>query len=197
MKVIAITGRSASGKSTVSSVYKNLGFTVLDADLSAKKAVSNQKCLEKLVEAFGMQIISNGQLNRKLLAKTAFESADNTKLLTDITHPFIENLLLNDINTAKNNKEKIVFVDGAVIIGFIFEKHCDEFIVVTSPIEKALKRIIKRDGISRESALMRLDKQLPEEEYLKAANYIIKNNYDKKRLEKDALDVLNKVLKKV
>ncbi len=195
MRVIAITGRSGSGKSTVSEVYQGEGFTVLDADLAARKAVENIDCIRKLIEAFGDDIIDeNNVLNRKKLAEKAFANEEQTKKLTDITHPEIVKILLNGIEKARNNNENIVFVDGAVIIGGIFEKYCDEFIVVVSPQSEAIKRIILRDNISEENAINRLNSQLSQEEFIQKANYILYNDKDRQNLIIQSIQLLEKLI---
>ncbi len=196
MKIIAITGKSASGKSTVSRLFEQEGFTVLDADLAARQAVQNKEVLKKLQNEFGEDIIENSALNRKLLAQRAFASKNKTKALTDITHPEIVRLLLLGVQEAENRGENIVFVDGAVIIGGLFEKHCDEFIVVISDEESMLKRIEARDNLSREQAQKRLNSQLSQDMYLKAAHYVLDNTGTQKQLEQSAKQLLEKLAKR-
>ncbi len=190
MKIIAITGKSGSGKSTVSDTFRQEGFTVLDADLAAKKAVENKNVLQKLQSEFGDDIIENNVLNRKLLAKRAFENEHRAKVLANITHPEIVRLLLLGVQNAQNSGEHIVFVDGAVIIGGLFEKHCNEFIVVFCNEENMLKRLLVRDGLNKEQAKKRLESQLAQENYLKAANYVLENNGTKEELVQKAKELL-------
>ncbi len=193
--IIAITGRSGSGKSTVANYYKSKGFFVIDADKAAKKV--NEKgsaCLKELADAFGEDILTDdGELNKKMLAERAFSSKQLTKSLTEITHPYIVKLLLSKIETAKNNKNKIAFVDGAVIIGGMFEKYCDEIILVTSPEEDAIKRIIRRDNITKESALKRLNAQLNNDVMKKKCQYIINNNSTHQELIEKSDEILEKI----
>ena len=91
MKAIAITGRSGSGKSTVSAYYGSLGYPVLDADRTAREVTRpGGPCLAQLCDAFGSDILlPDGTLDRGCLAARAFATPEGTRRLTDITHPAI------------------------------------------------------------------------------------------------------------
>ena len=95
MKVIAITGRSGSGKSTVSAYYGSLGYPVLDADRTAREVTRpGGPCLAQLCDAFGSDILlPDGTLDRGCLAARAFATPEGTRRLTDITHPAILSLI--------------------------------------------------------------------------------------------------------
>ncbi len=196
IKVVAITGRSGSGKSTVAKIFTAQNFTVLDADAAAKRALQKgSECIAKLAIAFGNDIVlENGEIDKKLLAQRAFQTSEGAKTLTDITHPKIVSILASDIKNAWKKGEKLIFVDGAVIIGGLFEKYCDEFIVVTAPDAEAVKRITARDGITKQLANKRLSAQKTLAEMMEKANYIIKNNADSASLEKAALSVLGEIV---
>ncbi len=197
IRVVAITGRSGSGKSTVAKLFSAKGYTVLDADEAAKKAVEKgSECLRELAQFFGKDIIlQSGELDKKLLAQRAFETKDKAKILTNTTHPHIVKILNSGIETAQNNGEALIFIDGAVIIGGMFEKYCDEFIVVTAPFENAVERIMSRDSISESLVKKRLASQLPEEDMLAKAKYIIENNTSNEQLCSRAKEVLKQVEK--
>lgn len=196
MLIVGITGRSGSGKSTVSRYYIEKGYSVADCDEIARqitKAGSN--CLKQLADTFGKDILlGDGNLNRALLAQRAFSSAEQNSLLIGITHPAITQELLHQAEIAKENGEKIFFADGALIIGEDFEKYCDKIIVVKSNVKLSVSRIILRDGISKQAAYARLDAQKAEEELLLAANYVITNNGSEQMLFKQAEDALQDLL---
>ncbi len=196
--VIAITGRSGSGKSTVANYYKSKNFFVTDADVVAKQVTEKcSECLSELVEVFGENILNeNGELNKKNLANRAFSSAQLTKKLTDITHPYIVNILLKQIDKAKNDNKKIAFVDGAVIIGGMFEQYCDEIILITSPNENAVTRIMQRDNVTKETAEKRLSVQLSNKEMIKKCAYVIENDGEQYELLKKADEVIEKIISK-
>ena len=134
MKVIAITGRSGSGKSTVSAYYGSLGYPVLDADRTAREVTRpGGPCLAQLCDAFGSDILlPDGTLDRGCLAARAFATPEGTRRLTDITHPAIIRELLDGVAAAQSTGVPFVFVDGAVIVVEAFEQYCDAIIVVTA-----------------------------------------------------------------
>lgn len=174
--IVAITGQSGCGKSTLSAFYRSRGYTVIDCDEIARQIHDNADCQLQLRECFGRDIISGGVLDKKLLSRRAFASADGVQKLTDITHPFIIREILRLADRAFDSGEKIVFVDGAVIINHDFEKYCDRFVVVVAGEEVQCARLEKRDGITRQQAMERIKKQTPYSDMLKKADYVINNN---------------------
>ena len=198
MKVIAVTGRSGSGKSTVSAYYGSLGYPVLDADRTAREVTRpGGPCLAQLCDAFGSDILlPDGTLDRGCLAARAFATPEGTRRLTDITHPAIIRELLDGVAAAQSTGVPFVFVDGAVIVGEAFEQYCDAIIVVTAPEREAISRIVLRDGISKQAARMRLAAQTPEDVLRAAADYIIANTGDGRHLRAAAQAVLERLLAK-
>ena len=192
MKVIAITGRSGSGKSTVSAYYGSLGYPVLDADRTAREVTRpGGPCLAQLCDAFGSDILlPDGTLDRGCLAARAFATPEGTRRLTDITHPAIIRELLDGVAAAQSTGVPFVFV------GEVFEQYCDAIIVVTAPEREAVSRIVLRDSISKQAARMRLAAQTPEDVLRAAADYIIANTGDGRHLRAAAQAVLERLLAK-
>ena len=192
MKIIGITGRSGSGKSAVSALYRQLGYTVADADLVARQVLEpGSPCLAKLAEAFGSDLLTpQGTVNRQLLADRAFRDEESTQRLVNITHPEIIARLLAAAQEAERRGEKLFFVDGAVIVGAPFEKHCDAIWLVSTPYEQSVARIRKRDGLARRQARARLAAQLPVRTLRKAAAREIRNDKDMEHLQRQALTAL-------
>ena len=174
--IVAITGQSGCGKSTLSSFYSSKGYKVIDCDKVAKDVREFPDCQRKLSECFGEDIVFDGKINKELLSERAFSSKAKLQKLTDITHPFIIDEILRQANESFDNGDKVVFVDGAVIIGHDFEKYCDKFIVVVADINTQCDRLMKRDKITYEQAKQRLSKQTPYSDMLKKADYVINNN---------------------
>lgn len=193
--VVAITGRSGSGKSMFSSCYRQKGYTVIDCDEIAAQIHKNEDCKIELVKFFGSDIIIDGEINRQVLAQKAFSSQENLKALTEITHPFIIENILNIINDAFEHGESIVFVDGAVIIGHSFEKHCDKFITVVCETENQLKRLVERDNITQSQAENRIERQTPLEILLNKSDFVVYNNQTKEILENQAEYILRELKK--
>ena len=174
--IVAITGQTGCGKSTLSQYYSSKGYTVIDCDKVAKEIRSLTDCQIRLAEEFGFDIISEGVIDTKLLSQRAFATPEKLQRLTDITHPFIEKEILSRAEAAFEKGREYVFVDGAVIIGGIVEKHCDKFIIVVVEREKQRTRIMNRDGITQQQADARLNGQISYSDMLKKADYVINNN---------------------
>lgn len=178
MLIVGITGRSGSGKSTLSRYYAGKGYLVVDGDaLSREVTGPGSDCLRALVEAFGEGILDEaGALKRRELANIAFKTPEGTETLTYITHPYILQAFLERAEQARARGEKLVFIDGAVILGGPFEPYCDRLIVLVSEQRLAVSRIILRDGISKTAAQLRLAAQTPEDTLRRAADYVLENN---------------------
>lgn len=174
--IVAVTGQSGCGKSTLTGFFSLKGYTVIDCDEVAKQVHTIKDCQDKLAKAFGEDVVSNGIVNKKVLYEKAFAGPKALQELTDITHPFIIEEILKRANSAFSKGEKLVFVDGAVIIGHSFEQYCDKFIVVVTALSIQCARLEKRDGISFQQAKDRISRQLPYSQMLKKADYVINNN---------------------
>lgn len=192
MKIIGITGRSGSGKSAVSALYRRLGCTVADADQVARQVLEpGSPCIGKLAEAFGPDLITpQGTVDRRLLADRAFRNEESAQKLVNITHPQIVARLLAAAGEARERGEALFFVDGAVIVGAPFEKHCDAIWLVSAPYEQSVARICRRDGLTRRQARARLAAQLPVRTLRKAAAREIRNDKDLEHLHRQALAAL-------
>lgn len=197
MLIVGITGRSGSGKSTVSQYYLEKGYSVADCDEIARQITEvGSPCLKQLAKTFGEEIIfADGSLNRALLAQRAFATPQQNALLIGITHPAITKELLRQAKDAEGNGAKLFFADGALIVGEDFEKYCDKIIVVTSDVKLSVSRIILRDGISKNAAYARLNAQKSEQELLAAADYVITNNASSSALLEEAEVTLQDLLR--
>ena len=174
--IVALTGQSGVGKSSLAKFFANNGVPVVDCDEIAKDIHSDVDCQLQLCEYFGADILNGAVIDKQQLAKKAFSSPENLQKLTDITHPFIINKILSETDKYFENGNNIVIVDGAVIIGHDFEKYCDKFIVILCNRERQYDRLIKRDDISLQQAQNRISKQTKLEILLNKADYLVYNN---------------------
>ncbi len=193
--VIGLTGQTGAGKSTVSSAMEKCGCGIINADKIAREVVEPKTdCIKMLTNAFGCDIINqDGGLNRKKLAEKAFSSAENTELLNAITHPHILKLTKQRIAEYFSNGCKIVVFDAPQLFESGSDKLCDIIVSVTASQECRLKRIIDRDGISREQALARMKVQLSEEYFKEHSDYIINGEQDINTVAREAADFIEAV----
>lgn len=178
MRIIGLTGRSGSGKSTVAAFYRSQGYPVADADQVARRVLEpGSACLPALVRCFGADILDEqGRVRRPLLAHRAYADPGHTRALVEITHPEIVRRLLEMAQQARQGGADLFFADGAVIVGAPFERHCDAIVLVSAPEADCVRRIRARDGLTVEEARARLTAQLPEERLRAAANEEIRND---------------------
>lgn len=170
--VIGLTGPTGSGKSSAGKLCEMLGLKLVDCDIIARKAVEKgTDGLKALVESFGEEILNTDKtLNRKALAKAAFSSQEKTKLLNDTIFPFIKELVLKEMQGTK------ILLDAPTLFESGINEVCHKTIAVLSNKKNRLERIIKRDNLTEEEALLRMSAGKSDDFYLKNADYIIYND---------------------
>lgn len=174
--VIGLTGQTGAGKSTVARLFEEKGVYNIDADLLARKAVENPEVIASLCDEFGDDIIRNGSLDRRELARRAFSNPEKQAILNSITHPEVTKLAVEEIHSAEKSGAKAVLIDAALLFESCLPALCSVTVSVVAEKETRLERIMKRDSISREDALIRMNAQKDEEYYRQKADIVINNN---------------------
>lgn len=174
--VVGLTGQTGAGKSTVSKVFAENGFCVIDADHIARMVVEKgSNCLDELIYSFGTGIINcDGTLNRKALANIVFNNKSRLDKLNSIIYPYI----LSEISGQIENTEGFILLDAPTLFESGADKMCDIIISVIADPQIRKKRIIKRDKLTHEQAVSRMKSQLDESFFIEHSDYIIKNNND-------------------
>ena len=173
---LLVSAAAGSGKTTVAAILKEKGCGVVDTDILARKAVENPEVIAMLCKEFGDDIIENGVLNRRELARRAFATKEGTAKLSAITHPEITRLSVELIHKAYENGAKAAVVDAALLFDSPLACLCDKTVSITAPENVRLERIMKRDGISEKDALLRMNAQPPIEYYIEKSDIIINND---------------------
>ena len=196
MITLGITGRSGCGKSTVTAVFAAHGVPLADADrISREILLPGSPLLPVLAQRFGADILrADGTLDRRLLADRAFATPEGKAALDAITHPEIVRRIRAAKQAAQAAGASLFVLDGAVIVGTEAETECDRLAVVTAPFETSVARIAARDGISPEMAARRLNAQMPEEQLLRRADYILRNDAERAALETVATQLCEALL---
>ena len=177
MKIIGLTGQTGAGKSTVAKALEKSGYYHIDADRVAKDVINaDSGVIAALSREFGKDIVlPDGTVDRKLLAKRAFSSKQETEKLSLITHPAVVEHIKGIISEKANENALGVTVDAIGLFESGLSKLCDINICVVAPEEIRLDRIIKRDKISLESARQRVSAQKGEDFFLANADRVVKN----------------------
>ncbi len=174
MLSIGITGGIGSGKSTVSKILQTMGYPVFNSDDQARKILFQSKDLhDKLKENFGEEIVVNGIPDKVSLAKIVFSSKEKLKMLNELIHPLVR---ISFDEWILKQKSKIIIKEAAILIESGAYKECDKIIVVKSPEELRIKRVMKRDSVTEEEVKMRMKNQLSSNELMKFADFVIEND---------------------
>ncbi len=168
---LGLTGGIASGKSTVGSMLRKLGLTVLDADSIAHELIeTGEPAYDEVVREFGTEILNGDKrISRAALAKIVFADRAKLQRLNAIVHPRVEERLLVEFEKLQRHAAPTVaFVEAALIIEAGLDKKLDGVVVVWCQPEQQLERLLAR-GLSDEEALRRINSQLPLAEKLRLA----------------------------
>ena len=179
-KLIGLTGKTGAGKSTVSAYLKEKGAYIIDGDVLAREILSIDKALlPRLCDCFGWDILEGDgvTLNRKALARKAFSTPENTALLNSVMHPAINREMKKRVEKAFSEYDTVV-VDAAAIIESGFADDCDVLLVVHAPENVRKERIMKRDNLSEDDAMVRMNGQKSDDFYIAKATYVISNYHD-------------------
>ncbi|MBX2818205.1 MAG: dephospho-CoA kinase [Rhodothermaceae bacterium] len=177
VKTLGVTGGIGSGKSAVCKELEELGAAVFSADQVAKHImVSDPGAREEIIHAFGAEsYLPDGALNRAYLAQTVFGDEAQVATINGIVHPRVFQAFQEQ---KKHCKAPLLVHEAALIFESGGYKHLDAVLVVHAPLEIRIQRVIARDGASRQHVLDRMGHQLPAEELLRRADYVINNDSD-------------------
>ncbi|WP_088013422.1 dephospho-CoA kinase [Gottfriedia acidiceleris] len=195
-KIFGLTGSIASGKSTVSNFLKELNVPIVDADVIAKKVVEiGQPAYKKIIEAFGSEILLNsGEINRPLLGSIIFNNKEKRLQLNEIVHPEVRREMKQQADRYIKQGEPLVILDIPLLYEGNSIELVEKVIVVTVSEENQLKRLMNRNGLSKEDALLRIASQIPVKEKAARADYVINNNGDFEDTKRQVKDLLNKII---
>ena len=185
MKIVGLTGGIGSGKSTVASMFNELGISTYIADIEAKKLTnSSEEIKTALITVLGEKAYNKNELDRKYVADKIFNDSDLLEKVNSIIHPKVAEHFKNWVQHQEGNycikEAAILFENGNY-------KKCDYTILVTAPKETRIERILKRDDTTEKEIISRMDNQWPDDKKKVLASFIIKN--------KDLKDTKEQVLK--
>ena len=176
MLQVGLTGSIASGKSHASSVFAELGAHIIDADIIAHELCTpGTPTYAKVVAAFGREVVApDGTINRKALGEIVFHNAEKRQLLNSLVHPDVRAEVMRRIFALeKQGFQGIAIVDAALIVESGFHRMQDRLVVVVCDPALQLTRVMSRCGISAEEARIRIAAQMPVQEKVRLADYVI------------------------
>jgi len=178
MLIVGLTGGVGSGKTIVSQTLREEGAYLIDADQIARELVTpHSPTWNELVQVFGKGILKEDKsLDRKRLAQRVFSNPKERTLLNQVIHPRIK----EEINRRKEeilqkDPEAIIIIDAALLVELGEHREMDKVIVVVAPDDQRIERLKRRDGMSEEEAQKVISSQMPQEEKMKVADFVIRN----------------------
>lgn len=182
--VLGITGSFSSGKTTVAKIFKTQGAQVIDADNIAHRIIRPKSPVyKKIIDTFGNDILKdNLTIDRQRLGNIVFGNKGLLKKLNRITHPKI---IRNIKSKIKTSRAQLIVLDAPLLIETkVLKKLIDKLIVVKIGRKKQLARAMKKTGLSKTDILKRLKNQLPLQEKVRLADFVIDNSGTIKNTEK-------------
>ena len=196
MFLVALTGNYGMGKSTVLSMFKDLGDATVDTDKLVESLFIEKKLLMKIKKLLGDRVFyKNGYLNKKKVAEIVFKDASLRYSLEDILHPLVFERI-KDFTTKINVSDRLLMIAVPLVYERGYENRFDRTIVVYTKEEVALNRL-KKNGVPKKDALLRLKAQLPIEDKTKKADFLIDNNSTLKETMAQVKRIYKKLMKDV
>tara|TARA_A100000171_G_C2140025_1_gene154322 strand:+ start:2100 stop:2684 length:585 start_codon:yes stop_codon:yes gene_type:complete len=192
VKIVGLTGGIGSGKTTVATMFKNLGVPVYIADVEAKKLTNSSKVIRrKLIELLGEEAYSDTGLNRSFVADRIFQDVELLQRVNQIIHPKVKAHFKRWLK-----KQEGVYCIKEVAI--LFEnggyKECDYTILVTAPKSLKIERLLQRDATTKEAIAARMKNQWSDTKKIKLAHTVIEN-IELEETQKSVLKLHKKLLK--
>ena len=189
MKIIGLTGGIGSGKSTLLAWLRSNGIPCFESDIVGKQLLNGQ-LKQDVIDCFGPELYPNDVLDTKRMAQLVFQDKEALEKLNNLVHPAVGKAFKDFVE--KNKNAQIVVKEAAILFETGAYKSCDFLILVCTPLEKRISRVIQRDGVKRAEVLARMSKQWDDNKKSALADFVIEN--DSQEL---AIEQLEAILKKL
>lgn len=179
--VIGLTGGIGTGKSTVSQILKDRGFSVIDLDVISHEVIEFSSVVEKIVQNFGREVLDedeagNCTISREKLGKIIFANKEKRLALNSIMHPEILKVMHKKILECKSEKNKIIFVEVQLLFEVQWEKEFDYILLVAAKRDMQVRRVLERDKRSEEEAWNIINSQMSLDEKREKSDFVIEND---------------------
>jgi dephospho-CoA kinase len=198
MLIVGLTGGIATGKSTVARMFESDGGYVIDIDMISREVVGPGKPgWQEVVNFFGRGVLNKDRtLNRKKLGDIVFSNSEKRKKLEEILHPKIyEEKVCKTREIFKKDTRAIVIVDTPLLIEVNRHKTVDKVVLVYVSPRVQIERLMKREGLSLKDARKRISSQMPINNKVKHAHYVINNEGTLESTQEAVKEVFRKLKK--
>ncbi len=192
--ITGLTGQSGAGKTTVSNVFKNKGFSVINCDLVARNVTKQgSDCNRELSKYFPECFDNNFVLDRQKLAKIVFSNKVSLQLLNATIFPYITKAIEAEIKNISSSGSEYILLDAPTLFESDADKLCDVIVSCIANRETRIARIALRDNIQKELIENRFDSQKTEKYFIEHSDYIIDNSKDKHFAELQCKEIIKKI----
>lgn len=180
MLKVGLTGGMGSGKSTVAGILEVLGVPVYYADTAARRLMETDASLhDAIIRAFGTQSFRDGRIDRAWLASHVFSDPERTRILNALVHPATladaRDWMLRQTSPYAVKEAALIFESGS-------EAGLDLVVGVRASEETRIRRVMRRDGSTREQALLRMRRQMDEDDKMSRCDRVLVNEEDSRLL---------------
>lgn len=189
MYLIGITGSIGSGKTTLASIVKNLGYEVYDVDEWVREIYSDVAFIKKLQDIFP-ESVKNNKADKRYLRETVFKNEKKLKLLEGVIYPIL-NSKIETVIKEKAKENKIAFLDIALLFEKKWDKYCDFIILADAEYELRKKRVMERDKVSADN-FASIDKiQMNNEDKKSLSDKVINTDKPIEELKVEMINLIN------
>jgi dephospho-CoA kinase len=175
MLKVGLTGGIGSGKTTVARIFSGLGVPVFFADLEARNLMeSSEEIIHSIKSYFGEEVYNGSELNRKFLANVVFNDPVKLKKLNQLIHPAVHKSF--ESWTREHREVTYLVEEAALLCETEAYKYFDYLVLVTAPCNKRIERVMLRDSVTEEEVRSRMKSQMPDEEKIPLAHFLIFND---------------------
>jgi dephospho-CoA kinase len=195
---IGITGGIGSGKTSVCHVFNILGIPLFSADYEAKMIMENNaEVINGINSIVGKDIYPGGNLDRISLAAIIFNNKNTLEKVNALVHPVVfDQFRIWEMEQSA----QYIIMEAAILFESGASRFVDKTVSVVAPIEERIKRIIHRNGLSREQVIARMKNQMDDEDRIKLSDYVIQNSENDMiipavlKINEDILKIVNSTI---
>lgn len=196
MLKIGLTGGIGSGKTEVANIFQKHGFTVINSDQIGHECLTIPKIADSIIQEFGREIVTQNTIDRNKLGKIVFSDPKKREKLNKIVHPFVIEKIKKIIEKKIQDGERAIIIESALILeegDTFFPQWLDKLILVLAPDELRIQRLLKHRNLSKEEILARMRSQKSPEEKIPFANWIIVNDDDFVKLNREVEKIIKEI----
>lgn len=174
---VGLTGNIASGKSSVTAIWRELGAHVIDADVLAREAIApGTPGYRDVIREFGAGVVANGDIDRRALRRLVFDDEKKRRKLESIIHPEVARLRRRAERKLGRQGARVVVNDIPLLFEVGLQHEFDIVVLVDAPEDVRIARIVETRGLDREEARSMVAAQMPAHEKRLPATYVIDND---------------------